>query len=356
MITVAGGNLLAAPVEALVNTVNTQGVMGKGIALQFKNAFPAMFKEYALAAKRGEIELGKMHVWRTHMISGPSFIINFPTKGHWRAKSRLADIESGLADLVSVVRDLGIQSIAVPPLGCGNGGLDWADVEPRIRDAFEALPDVDVRLFPPAGAPSPSVMAVNTDRPAMTAGRAALVQMIDRYTGQALNAPSLIETQKLMYFLQLAGEPLRLKFDANRYGPYADNLRHVLNKVEGHFVRGYGDGSAKVLEGAPLKVLEGASDAAERVLDANPETNARMMRVLELAEGFESAYGMELLATVHWVTSHTSPNASDDEVAKAVAEWSPRKARMFTRQHVAIALGALRSHDWFEIEHRITTT
>lgn len=346
MITEAAGNLLKEQVDALVNTVNTEGVMGKGIALQFKNAFPGMFKDYAVAAKRGEIKLGKMHVWPTHMIDGPQFIINFPTKAHWRSKSKLKDIESGLDDLVRIVKELKIRSIAVPPLGCGNGGLSWSDVEPLIRSAFQRVPEVAVRLYPPAGTPLASEMAVNTQRPELTPGRAALLGIVGRYTQQALDAPSLVETQKLMYFLQLAGEPLNLAFEANRYGPYADNLRHVLSKIEGHFLSGYGDGSARVLEMEPLQVLEGVAPEVERVLQTKPETVRRMDRVLDLATGFESAYGMELLATVHWIASTAPEPVSDDDVVKEVANWSTRKARMFTPEHITYALLALKSRHW----------
>lgn len=344
MITEAKGNLLTAPVEALVNTVNTEGVMGKGIALQFKNAFPGMFKAYNSAAKRGEIKLGQMHVWQTQALDGPQYIINFPTKGHWRSKSRIVDIDSGLVDLVNVVREHGITSIAVPPLGCGNGGLDWADVEPRIRAAFDALPDVDVRLYPPAGAPKAANMPVNTAKPKMTPGRAALVGIIARYMRQALDAPSLIETQKLMYFLQTVGEPLRLDFKANRYGPYADNLRHVLAQIEGHYLVGYGDGTARALDVVPLEPVASALPVAEQELDAHPETRNRMEQVLDLAEGFETAYGMELLATVHWIAMHDAAGQPDATVAAKIAEWSPRKARMFTPEHVGTALATLREH------------
>ena len=150
MIEIAKGNLLEARVEALVNTVNTVGVMGKGIALQFKEAFPAMFRDYAMACKTGDVRLGKMHVFDLGGLTGDRrWIINFPTKGHWRERSRLTDIEAGLEDLVDTVRRLGIRSIAIPPLGCGNGGLNWADVRPRIEAAFINSPDVNVLLFEP---------------------------------------------------------------------------------------------------------------------------------------------------------------------------------------------------------------
>jgi O-acetyl-ADP-ribose deacetylase (regulator of RNase III) len=150
MIQINRGNLLKAQAESLVNTVNTKGIMGKGIALQFKQAFPLMFRDYEKACKVGEVQLGKMHVFDLGGLTGrPRWIINFPTKGHWRERSRLSDIETGLEDLVETVRRLGIRSIAIPRLGCGNGGLNWADVRPRIDAAFTNLPDVNVLLFEP---------------------------------------------------------------------------------------------------------------------------------------------------------------------------------------------------------------
>jgi O-acetyl-ADP-ribose deacetylase (regulator of RNase III) len=149
-ITEAHGNLLDADVDALVNTVNTVGVMGKGIALQFRRAYPAMYDAYEHAAKAGQLELGRMHVWPTGAPAAPRYVINFPTKGHWRARSRLDDVERGLHDLVRVVRELRIRSLALPPLGCGNGGLEWHEVEPRIRAVLAVLdPDVQVLLYPP---------------------------------------------------------------------------------------------------------------------------------------------------------------------------------------------------------------
>ena len=263
MIKETSGDLLRADAEALVNTVNTEGVMGKGIALQFKKAYPAMYENYRAAAKAGEIRLGHVQVWPTGQMTGPKYIINFPTKGHWKSRSRITDIEAGLTDLITTIRELGISSIAVPPLGCGNGGLRWRDVEPRIVRAFEQVPDVDVLLFAPDGAPAASEMAKSTGRPEMTPGRAALVDLMHRYTLQSFMAPGLIESQKLMYFLQVAGQPLRLNFKQHFYGPYADNLRHVLNVVEGHFISGFGDGSAPVAEAEPLSVLPGAANEAE---------------------------------------------------------------------------------------------
>ncbi|WP_308191941.1 type II toxin-antitoxin system antitoxin DNA ADP-ribosyl glycohydrolase DarG [Gordonia liuliyuniae] len=342
MLTNATGDLLHADVEALVNTVNTVGVMGKGIALQFRRAYPAMFKAYAKASKAGEVRLGHMYVWETGALSGPRLIVNFPTKSHWKSGSTLADIEAGLADLVQVIREQHITSIAVPPLGCGNGGLAWADVEPRIRRAFAELPDVDVRLYGPDAAPAAEDMANATERPKMTPGRAALVALLNEYEKTALGATP-IEVQKLMYFLQVAGEPLKLNYAKNIYGPYADNLRHVLDRVEGHFITGYGDASAKVLDARPIHVFPGAVDEATAALADVPETLARIDKVLETIDGFESMYGMELLATVHWAMADTAEAARDVQTAiEEVHQWTPRKQQMFTDEHIEVAWNALR--------------
>lgn len=148
------GNLLAADVDALVNAVNTQGVMGKGLALQFKKAFPEVFSSYARACKAGEVRVGSMHVVRR--ATAPRFVINFPTKEHWHNPSKVEWIRDGLVDLVRQVRELGIRSLAVPALGCGSGGLAWAAVKPLIVDAFAAVPEVRVVLYEPSE-PAPRV-------------------------------------------------------------------------------------------------------------------------------------------------------------------------------------------------------
>ncbi len=143
------GDLLREDAEALINTVNCVGVMGRGIALQFKKAFPENFKAYVSACKRGEVQPGRMNVFETGQLTHPRFIINFPTKRHWRGKSRMEDIEVGLEALVEVVRDKKIRSIAIPSLGSGLGGLEWTQVKPRIQAAFRDLGDVHVMIFEP---------------------------------------------------------------------------------------------------------------------------------------------------------------------------------------------------------------
>lgn len=340
MLRIVHGNLLESKAEALVNTVNTVGVMGKGIALQFKRAFPANYKAYERAVKRGEVNLGQVFVYHTGSLESPRFILNFPTKRHWRSKSRLEDIEKGLADLRDVLIKYDIKSVAVPPLGCGQGGLRWSDVRPRIEQALRDLPDVDVQLYAPEGAPNPREMRTGTTRPRMTLGRAAVVLLLHRYLQPGYTANNL-EVQKLAYFLQVRGEPLRLNFRPAKYGPYAENLQHVLQRIEGHFIHGYGDRASA----ASISVDSEAVGEAEAFVNSVPETRSRSDEVSEAITGFESPYGLELLATVHWV-SHAQPHASLESVTAAVQKWSRRKAELFTTEHIATAWRHLKSLGW----------
>ncbi|MCX5746412.1 MAG: macro domain-containing protein [Proteobacteria bacterium] len=337
------GNLLAAEVDALVNTVNTEGVMGKGLALQFKKAFPEAFSSYDRACKAGEVEVGRMHVVRS--LASPHFILNFPTKKHWRNPSRLEYIEAGLRDLVAQVRAFGIRSIAVPPLGCGNGGLDWSDVRPRIERAFAALPEVRVVLFEPAGAPAADEIIDHRAPPKMTSARAAVLGLMGRYASTRYEYRlSLIEVQKLAYFLQVAGEPLRLEFKPHFYGPYADNLRKALRNIEGHYTRGLADG--KNAPATPLEILPGALEAAEAHLATEPASLARLDRVARLIEGFETPFGMELLGTVHWVMSHAPRAVDAASVVAAVQRWSEQKRSRMKPGHIEAAWNRLREQGW----------
>ena len=342
-ITRGTGNLLTQDVDALVNTVNTEGVMGKGIALQFKKAWPAMFKDYEAACRRGEVTPGCMHVWETGSLTGPRYIINFPTKRHWRGRSKLIDIETGLQDLARVIRELAITSIAIPPLGCGNGGLDWREVEPRMLRALEPLAGaVDVLIFAPMGAPDAADQPNREPVPKLTAARAALLALMREYEQVTFEPPTLVEVQKLAYFLQTNGEALRLDFGTAIYGPYADELRKSLRAMEGHFIIGFGDGSLPINKAEPIRVKPEIYEGLDKYIASHPETSARIRSVLKEIEGFESTYGLELLATVHWVMTHdatarTSSDAAHDEVRR----WSQRKSSLFTRPHVESAWRAV---------------
>jgi O-acetyl-ADP-ribose deacetylase (regulator of RNase III) len=314
--------------------------MGRGIALQFKNNFPENFKAYKAACARNEVQPGKMFVFETGTLTNPKFIINFPTKRHWRGKSRMEDLESGLKALVQEIRHRGIRSIAIPPLGSGLGGLNWADVRQRIETELRGLNDINVIIFEPNDAP---VATKSSEVPTMSAGRAALVVLMQRYLSGLMDPiVTLLEVHKLMYFLQEAGEPLRLQYAKGPYGPYAENLRHVLRTVEGHLLSGYADGGD-----APDKQIElvpGAVEDAEEFLRDRQETVVRFDRVGKLVEGFETPFGLELLATVHWVATREKAAEVDDITAK-VYVWSDRK-KQFSPRQIAIAIDVLKTKGW----------
>lgn len=343
MLKVVQGDLLKAEADALVNTVNTEGVMGKGIALQFKNAFPEMFKAYERACKEGQVRVGHVHVFDQGALFKPRFIINFPTKRHWKENSKVEYISEGLQSLVDEIRARRIKSIAVPPLGCGHGNLNWDVVLPLIREKLEPLTDVDVLVFEPKGAPAPETMVHRTARPELTPQRAGVLRLLADYCILGYDL-SLLEIHKLLYFFQLAGEPLKLRFQKDTYGPYADNLRHVMNKFEGHFLDGYGDGRNK--PETPIRLRADVVATARELTDKADEVQrGRLARVLQLIEGFESPYGMELLASVHWAATENG-SSSQADIVRAVHAWNGRKARIMKPEHIELALQRLADAGW----------
>jgi O-acetyl-ADP-ribose deacetylase (regulator of RNase III) len=347
MLKITSGNLLEADVEALVNTVNTVGVMGKGIALQFKKAYPANYQAYVKACRAGEMRPGSVLVHDMGGLLRPRYIINFPSKRDWRSKSRLEDIRSGLDALVAEIRRLGIRSIALPPLGCGNGGLHWTDVFPLMQKAFADLPEVEALVYSPDGAPAPEKQVNRREPPAMTAGRAVVLGVMQRYlaTGYEYRL-SLLEVQKLVYFLVAAGEPLNsVEFIKGPYGPYADVIRHVLERMEGHFTTGYGDG--KNSPETPITPKPEAVYLANKYLLEEPDTLAHLNRVMQLIEGFETPYGLEVLASTHWIaTRELNEDPTPDAVVAGVRAWSTRKARVLRSEHIETAFERLSEQGW----------
>jgi len=348
MIEEGKGNLLEADVEALVNTVNTVGVMGKGVALQFKIAFPQLFKEYQKACKLGQIKIGKMYVYRNNPTLNPKFIINFPTKIHWKQDSKIEYIREGLPSLIEVIKTNDIKSIALPPLGCGMGGLNWIEVLPLIHQAFKELPDVQVLIFPPNVTNEPKQIIVRTVCPELNWIRASVIKIMGRYPVLGYEL-TLLEANKLLYFLQEAGVSLKLNFEKNTYGPYADNLRHLLISFEGHYITGLAQGSTKPQ--TPITLKPNALSEAEKYIDANKaqfENNEKFItNVLELISGFESPYGMELLSTVHWTIKHENYEPTNVEgIIRHIHRWNSRKKKIMKPEHIKMALKRLESTGW----------
>lgn len=339
MIRFTTGNILEAEAEALVNTVNCVGIMGRGIALQFKIAFPDNFKAYKQACDQGEVMPGRMLVFDTGYLGSPKFIINFPTKRHWRGKSRIEDIASGLQALRKEISSRNIRSIAIPPLGSGLGGLDWRAVRPMITAALSDM-DIQATIFEPGEAPA-KIVARNA--PEMRPGRAALVVLMHRYLGGLLDPfVTLLELHKLLYFMQEAGQGLKLRFKKGHYGPYAENLRHVLTEIEGYFISGYRDGGDDPEK--RLEIVPGAVADAEKFLEGDDHTRERFDRVAALVEGFETPRGLELLATVHWVVKQEGASNAE-EALRLVHAWNEGK-KQFTRHQVELAFRTLSDRGW----------
>jgi O-acetyl-ADP-ribose deacetylase (regulator of RNase III) len=283
-----------------------------------------------------------MFIFPTDSLLNPKYIINFPTKNHWHGKSKIKDIETGLKDLVSEICRRKIKSIAIPPLGCGFGGLNWADVRCLIENSLKSLPDVEVHLFEPKGSPEAEAMPIDTKTPNMTRARALFIKFLQQYSLPGYRL-SLLEIQKLAYFLQISGEPLRLKYEKHQYGPYAENLNFLLQHIEGHFIRGYGDRSSKT----SIQLLPGAVEKADAFLADSLESNKHLDRVARLIEGFETPYGMELLASVYWVCmEETNPAQNAEEASAKIFSWNAHKKKTFKKNHILKAWNRLAEQNW----------
>lgn len=336
------GNILESRADAIVNTVNCVGVMGKGIALQFKQAFPDNFTAYKRACDKNQVRPGSMFVHETGRLLPPKYIINFPTKRHWKGRARIDDIRLGLDDLVQTIESLEIRSVAVPPLGCGNGGLEWSEVAPLIQKALGRISNLEVALYLPVGAPDVENMPVSTSRPRMTRVRAVVTRLIEAYRAAGYGL-GLLEVQKIAYLLQSAGEPLRLRYSKQKFGPYAETLNHVLQRMEGHFIRGYGDRRAR----PQICVEPGASEEASELLASFPEAQERLADVQRLIEGFETPYGLELLTTTLWVARQSTEAAADSAAAvRRVHGWSSHKRARFPAAHIEKAWQRLHEAGW----------
>lgn len=351
MVTYKQGNLLEADVDAVVNTVNTVGIMGKGIALMFKEQFPRNFEAYARACDAGEVRIGKMFVTENKELFGPRWIINFPTKTHWRVKTRVEWVEDGLKDLVRVIREKDIRSIAIPPLGCGNGGLNWSDVRPLIEAAMNELEDVNAIVYEPT--PKYQNVAKRTGVEKLTPARALIAEMVRRYCQLGIDC-SILEVQKLGWFIERGvrrfqvTDPLKFKFQANKYGPYSHNLTKLLDSLDGSYLRC----DKRLGDAEPLDLIwfnEAKYDRVQAYL--NSGEGKEFSRVLEWAattiDGFESPLGMELLATIDWMLQHDNIEPTVEGVMEGLENWAggepagKRKLKIFDRRLVAIALERL---------------
>ena len=351
MIKYTKGNLLEADVDAFVNSVNTVGVMGKGIALMFKEAFPENFKAYARACKSGVVTTGSMFVTEQTDLMGPRWIINFPTKQHWSADSKQEWIAKGLQDLHRIILDKNIKSIAIPPLGSGNGGLNWATVKSMIENTLGALSDVSIVVYEPTA--QYQNVARRTGVEKLTPSRALISELVRRYWMLGIEC-SLLEIQKLAWFMERATtmsglkDPMGLGFQANRYGPYAHRLHHLLDTLDGSYLQC----EKRLGDARPADVIWFEQSRKEKIAvylkseEAKPYTPA-LDKVSTLIDGFQSPLGMEVLATVDWLLEREGCKPSLDSIKKGLENWpagkqaSERKAALFSDQMLQHAITRL---------------
>lgn len=339
------GNLLEAKAQALVNTVNTVGVMGKGIALQFKEAFPMNYKIYAAACKKKELKTGQLLIVKEQTLEGEKIIINFPTKTEWYMKSKYEYVEEGLKELAKVIEEYKIESIAIPPLGCGNGGLKWEKVKPMIEKYLGHLKNVNIQVYEPNEAVKEILKQQDANKEIkLTPARAMVLYAMFYYESLGENA-SLFVANKLAYFLQRLGEKSlnKLKFEAHHYGPYAVQVEHLLHNVNGKYLKGLEQMNAKAFEPLELQYdkLKEVSEYVKKEL--SPEQRARLSNLVKLIDGFQSALSLEILATVDFVRKD-KPGINQEDIVKTIHNWSDRKRKLFQEKYIQIATNHL--HDY----------
>jgi O-acetyl-ADP-ribose deacetylase (regulator of RNase III) len=354
MIEFTTGNLLDADVDALVNTVNTVGVMGKGVALMFKEAFPENFRAYEAACKQKEIHIGHVFVTERNQLIGPKYIINFPTKQHWRNPSKMEWIEAGLEDLKRVIIDNAIRSIALPPLGSGNGGLNWDDVRPKIQAALATL-SARIVVYEPTS--KYQNVAKRTGVEKLTPARALVAELVRRYWILGIEC-SLLEVQKLSYFLERSikilghENPLELGFEAEKYGPYAPRLTHLLNGLDGSYLHC----DKRLGDAGPFDVIWFDDSKKDKIAAYIGSGKGRLYQsalemTAKLIDGFESPLGMELLATLDWLIHAEGIEAELSAIRAGLRTWAggqqsaERKQRLFDDRLIELALERLKSFE-----------
>lgn len=327
MIEFVKGNILNSNSEVIINTVNTVGVMGKGIALQFKKAYPDNFTQYKNACENGELKIGKLNIFETGKIS-PKYIINFPTKYHWRNPSKLSYIEDGLDELVRIVKEKDFKSIAIPPLGSGNGKLEWCIVKSLILNKLSTLSNIDIKIYEPGfkGKTEKHFKKIELNKL-----RSILLYSAEKFYNKSEEL-NLISIQKLSYFLQNLGIDLKLKFEKGWYGPYAQNLNKLLVLLNNHYLKFDSEENKPYTS---VNISKNQINEINKYYDENVSTEEKSIvnQLFKLISGFESSYGLELLGTIDFVIKKNKTN--DIEKIKAEIEnWTNRKKKIMTDYHI----------------------
>ena len=347
MIHYTTGNLLEAEVDAVVNTVNTVGVMGKGIALMFKERYPENFKIYQKACKAKTFHTGELLITESDELSGARWIVNFPTKQHWRSPTKIEWVEAGLLELTKFIEREGVRSIAIPPLGCGNGGLDWAIVKPLLEKHLSPMKDVDVFIYEPTQ--KYQNVAKKRGVQKLTPPRAMICELVRRYSVLGIEC-SVLEVQKLAYFLERfivrdgLSNDLKLKFQANRYGPYSEPLRHLLDQLDGSYLTC----DKRLSDASPSDAVRFNESQREKIeLYLRTEAKDYQQTLQDLTafiSSFESPIGLEVLATVDWLVTQEAVTLEPKSIKTGIGRWphseaaAERKARIFNERLLSCAV------------------
>ena len=321
MIRLSTGNMFDAHVDAIVNTVNLVGVMGKGVALQFKERFKNNYQVYKQACDDRTLGIGNSLVVEEMWQGRNIWVINFPTKVHWRNPSEYMYIERGLENLIDIIHKYAIKSIAIPPLGAGNGGLDWYRVKDLIVSKLSSL-DCDIVVF------EPGHEAISAEKKVtLTQARALLVYMLDRVQREG-NEATAFSAVKSVYFLQKFGAEkiFNMKFEKYIYGPYCDQVRHVLHAIDGGYIRGFADMTKKPFE--PFDVIPEKMSEVKYKVESDILLNDIVTRTCQFLDGFWDDFSLELMSSVDYLIS-VRPDASVDEVYDLLGAWNERKKKLF---------------------------
>lgn len=336
MITLTKGNILESSAEALVNTVNTEGVMGKGLALQFKEAYPDNYRLYRAACKAGKVMIGKMFITVENTLESSKTIVNFPTKTTWRKPSEYSYIHHGLIALKEEIIERQIRSIAIPPLGSHNGGLEWPKVKQMIYDCFHDT-DCDIYIYEPSDA---IIERLKDERVKLTPARAMMLDILCDLVSYGEFA-SVFAAEKIVYFLQRFGarDIFKIDFVRGYYGPYSKGkISHVLYYLNGSYIKGMGGMEVRPFE--EIWILHDTAKTVTSYLDM-PENNqykAICESVKQFLRGYYSSYSLELLATIDYILQNDAPLKNDmnpasdiyiERINVVLKSWSDRKNKLF---------------------------
>lgn len=346
------GNLFESEAEALVNTVNTVGVMGKGLALQFKEIFPNNYKIYRDICKNGDFHIGQMLITEeSSIITGHKIIINFPTKTHWKYPSEYSYIQEGLAALYDEIKCRGIKSVAIPPLGSHNGGLEWDKVKKMIEYHLHNL-SCDIYIYEPSDI---ITERLKNEKVNLTPARALLILMIAELNHEGEFA-SVFAAEKLIYFMQKFGakDLFKIDFKPYIYGPYSGGkVAHVLYYLNGSYIKGMTAMSNRPFDF--IWLTDDAESEASKFIDKQTDEKLKDIyeRTSSFLKGFYSNYSLELLSSVDYLLENSVclKNWRDqdektiiDSLSKEMQNWSQRKERMFTSELMCLALRHIKSH------------